>query len=159
MAKDFVTGGDVSSDISSDLGNDVARSDFGGDLAGDNGVDLNESGGYGYNPDHDASGDTYTAAYHESGEVRNPYAGSENEGFAKAAMAYEAPPPPDYTTDAIRPPDSAIYTEAPEHAGKTPEQIAAEMAEAWDYAGPANESEGTESPPNPEYGDSPPDDD
>ena len=81
------------------------------------------------------------------------------DGLAKATMmSYEAPPPEDYTT-AIRPPDYAIVEELPEsHSPKTPEQIVAEMAEAWDYAGPANESGTTKDPSKPEHGDSPPDD-
>ena len=46
----------------------------GDDLAKDTGVDLNLSKDYGYDPNHDGSGDTYTADYHESGEVKDPFA-------------------------------------------------------------------------------------
>ena len=98
MAKDFITGGDVSPDVGSDSGNDVERSDFGGDLASGNGVDL-------------------------------------NAGQASKAIAYDVPPPPLPVPSEIR------VMEGHGHAGKTPEQIATEMAEAWDYAGPPNESE------------------
>jgi len=119
---------EMSNDISPDTRGDACdlRSDFGGDLAGEKGIDLNV------------------------GKV------SRTDGLAKATMmSYEAPPPEDYSGMAISPSDSAIYTEAPGHVGRTPEQIAAEMAEAWGYAGPANEPEGIEEPHKPEYGDSP----
>ena len=103
-------------------------SDTGSDLAGDKGVDLNADGA------------------------------SKAEGLAKVTMMfYEAPPPKDYSGMATQPPDSAIYTEAPEHTGKTPEQIAAEMEEAWGYNDPATDNRGIEEqqPRKPLYGDSP----
>jgi len=78
----------------------------------------------------------------------------ERQGMAKAAiMSCEATLPEDYNTS-ILPSDYAEYQDVP--GPKTPEQVAAEMSDAWDYAGPANESEATEDPPKPEYADSPP---
>ena len=79
-------------------------------------------------------------------------------GLAKATMmSYDAPPPEDYSGMATRPPDSAIYTEAPEHAGRTPEQVAAEMQEAWGYNEPATDNRGVldQTPHESEYSDSP----
>ena len=71
-------------------------------------------------------------------------------------MSYDTPLPEDYSGMTVQAPDSAIYAEAPEHAGRTPEQVVAEMQEAWDYAGPANENEYEgQQPYEAEYGDSP----
>jgi len=72
-------------------------------------------------------------------------------------MSYDAPPPEDYSGMAARPPDSAIYTEAPEHAGRTPEQVAAEIAEAHGYNEPAIDNRGVleQAPHESEYHDSP----
>ena len=127
MAKDIETCSDISPDAGDDVCSD-SDSDCGGELASDNGIDLN------------------------AGKV------SKADGLAKATMmSYEAPPPEDYSEITTRSPDSAIYTEAPEHAGKTPEQIAAEMAEAWGYIDPAPDNRGIEGqqPHKPEYSDSP----
>jgi len=118
------------SDIQADIkgGDGNTTADFGGDLAGDVGVDLN-------------AGDASKAG-----------------GLDKALMSCDVPPPEDYNTMTTRSPDSAIYTEAPSHADRTPDQVTAEITEAWGYAEPANESGTTEDPSKPEYGDSPPDD-
>jgi len=82
---------------------------------------------------------------------------SKAGGLDKAIMSSDLPPPKDNTMT-TRSPDSAIYTEAPSHAGRTPEQVTAEITEAWGYAGPANESGTTKDPSKPEHADSPPDD-
>jgi hypothetical protein len=92
----------------------------------------------------DTTSDTGGDLASDAGVDLNADEVSKAEWAAKATiMSYEVPPPP------------AIYTEAPEHTGKTPGQIVAEMAEAWDYAGPANEPEVIVEPSKPEYGDSP----
>ena len=71
--------------------------------------------------------------------------------MAKATMmSCDVPPPP--------PPVPAEIREIPESQGfKTPEQIAAEMKDAWDYNDPATDNRGIEEqqPLESEYGDSP----
>jgi len=131
MAKDF----DTSSDMIPEVGSEVSRdtgADYGGDIASDDGVDLN-------------AGDATKA----------------DGGFAKATMmSYDASLPEDYTADGTRPPDSAIYTEAParpsledqypgwnitdgtsEASGqRTPQDVAEDLNALGEYAGPAEES-------------------
>ena len=132
MAKDFDTGGDMPPDAGSVVSNDTGANS-GGDIASDGGVDLN-------------TGDAAKA----------------DGGFAKATlMSYDATLPEDYAGDAgARPPDSAIYTEAPvrpsfedqypgwtisdgttggtEHP--TSQEIAEDLNALGEYAGPAEEA-------------------
>ena len=93
MGKDFGIISDNQLDTRSGVGG--AGADHGGDLAKDTGVDLNLSKDYGYDPDYEASGDTYTADYHESGlnnpssdtgidlNEHNEYTGQEYNKFSK----------------------------------------------------------------------------
>ena len=106
------------------------------------------------------TGGTYCGARSDfGGDLAGDRGVDLNAGVVSKAtmMSYEAPPPEDYSGMTTRPPDSAIYTEAPEHAGRTPEQVAAEMQEAWGYNEPATDNRGTEeqTPHESECSDSP----
>ena len=125
MAKDF----DTSSDMIPEVGNEVSRdagADCGGDIAGDDGVDLNADSA----------------------------SGADSVAAKATMMSYDATLPEDYTADAgVRPPDSAIYTEAP-----APVPI---EQPGWTYTmgdgDPAPDNRGIENYPETDYGDSPPD--
>jgi len=80
---------------------------------------------------------------------------SESQHMAKATMMMcEAPPPENYITMAVTSPDSAYYTEAPEHVGRSPEQVASEMFETFQDGDPAPDTRGIENqqPHEPDYG-------
>jgi len=75
------------------------------------------------------------------------------EGLAKATMmSYDVPPPPPPVPAEIREIDAS---QVPGY--KTPEQIVAEMKEAWEYNEPATDNRDIETrqPLEPEYGEHP----
>ena len=105
MAKDFATGGDVSSDVGSNT-DSVARSDFGGDLANDNGVDLNAN-------------DVAKA----DGGRRGLAAGLAGVGVVTSPFAPLADQPIDTNNpDSILGPRTEIHAPAPERPQQTFEQ-------------------------------------
>jgi hypothetical protein len=96
-------------DTSNEIGLDIG---YGVDTGSDHGGDLADDIGVDLNSD-DAS----------------------KANFAKAAMAYDIAPPPENMHIPNLFNDYAIYADAPEHVGKTPEQIATEMQENFQDIG------------------------
>jgi hypothetical protein len=132
MGKNFESFDDVSIDVKNGIDSDVG-SDNGGDLAQETGVDLNVAslGGVAGNSDSNRSLGTRAGAL-----AALPFVAVAPE-VAQINNAYETESP------------SAIYTEAPVDAGRTPEQVAEQWAEQQGARIVSPETEETSPPPSP----------